>query len=83
MSNTTTRIAKNTLALYFRQILTMLAGLYTLRVALAAGFPMPKALRDKFTLRRIHPAENHNLRRQFPGPRRAGNDCGEKDRGEG
>lgn len=34
MSNTT-RIAKNTLALYFRQILIMLVSLYTVRVVLA------------------------------------------------
>ena len=34
MSNST-RIAKNTLALYFRQILIMLVSLYTVRVVLA------------------------------------------------
>ncbi|MGN0728900.1 oligosaccharide flippase family protein [Treponema sp.] len=34
MSNST-RIAKNTIALYFRQILIMLVGLYTVRVVLA------------------------------------------------
>jgi O-antigen/teichoic acid export membrane protein len=36
MTTSTARIAKNTLALYFRQILAMLAGLYTVRVVLAA-----------------------------------------------
>ena len=35
MSNTT-RIAKNTLLLYFRQILIMLVSLYTVRVVLNA-----------------------------------------------
>jgi O-antigen/teichoic acid export membrane protein len=34
MSTNTTRIAKNTLALYFRQILIMLVSLYTVRVVL-------------------------------------------------
>ena len=34
MSNST-RIAKNTIALYFRQILKMLVSLYTVRVVLA------------------------------------------------
>jgi O-antigen/teichoic acid export membrane protein len=34
--STTTRIARNTLALYFRQILIMLVSLYTVRVVLAA-----------------------------------------------
>jgi O-antigen/teichoic acid export membrane protein len=35
MPSNTTRIAKNTIALYFRQILGMLIGLYTVRVVLS------------------------------------------------
>jgi hypothetical protein len=34
MSSNTTRIAKNILMLYFRQILIMLVSLYTVRVVL-------------------------------------------------
>jgi O-antigen/teichoic acid export membrane protein len=34
MPSNTTRIAKNTLMLYFRQILIMLVSLYTVRVVL-------------------------------------------------
>ena len=34
MNNNTQRIAKNTLLLYFRQILIMLTSLYTVRVVL-------------------------------------------------
>jgi hypothetical protein len=34
MPSNTTRIAKNTLLLYFRQILIMLVSLYTVRVVL-------------------------------------------------
>ena len=33
-NNTTKRIAKNTLMLYFRQILIMIVSLYTVRVVL-------------------------------------------------
>ena len=51
--NTTKRIAKNTLMLYFRQILIMIVSLYTVRVVLNTLGAEDYGIQENRTLKRV------------------------------
>lgn len=64
ISQNNKRIAKNTLALYFRTFITMLVGLYTGRVMLQA-FNEDNYSHNTFILKLIFNQLNHHNRKKY------------------